>query len=132
MESHRRARFACQISVKFAVCEPYRRAVAAATGPVKSRWVLAAVSIALFCVQIDYFAAKFALPRMASELHSTASDLQWVISVYMLTFGRFMVPAGRMRRYLLVLRRAREGPARPVGGACGVFVGPGDSRTVGR
>ncbi|MGZ5378536.1 MAG: hypothetical protein ACXWD8_11095 [Mycobacterium sp.] len=43
-----------------------------------------AVSMALFCVQIDYFAANLALPRMASDLHSTPADLQWVISVYML------------------------------------------------
>ena len=47
--------------------------------------------MALFCVQIDYFAANLALPRMASELHSTASDLQWVISVYMLAY------VGRLR-----------------------------------
>ena len=63
---------------------------------VKSRWVLAAVSMALFCVQIDYFAMNLALPRMASELNSTAADLQWVISVYMLALGAFMVPAGRI------------------------------------
>ncbi|WP_267304699.1 MFS transporter [Mycobacterium barrassiae] len=62
----------------------------------KSRWVLAAVSLALFCVQIDYFAANLALPRMASDLHSTPTDLQWVISVYMLALGAFMVPAGRI------------------------------------
>ncbi|MDG5481420.1 MFS transporter [Mycolicibacterium gadium] len=66
------------------------------TKPVKARWVLAAVSMALFCVQIDYFAANLALPRMASDLNSTPSDLQWVISVYMLTLGAFMVPAGRI------------------------------------
>ena len=52
--------------------------------------------MALFCVQIDYFAMNLALPRMASELHSTASDLQWVISIYMLSLGAFMVPAGRI------------------------------------
>ena len=34
--------------------------------------------MALFCVQIDYFAVNLALPRMASELDSTASDLQSV------------------------------------------------------
>jgi EmrB/QacA subfamily drug resistance transporter len=56
---------------------------------------LAAVSMALFCVQIDYFAMNLALPRMASELDSNATDLQWVISVYMLALGTFMVPAGR-------------------------------------
>jgi EmrB/QacA subfamily drug resistance transporter len=63
---------------------------------VRFRWILAAVSMALFCVQIDYFAVNLALPRMASELDSTATDLQWVISVYMLALGAFMVPAGRI------------------------------------
>jgi EmrB/QacA subfamily drug resistance transporter len=52
--------------------------------------------MALFCVQIDYFAMNLALPRMASDLNSTATDLQWVISVYMLALGAFMVPAGRI------------------------------------
>jgi MFS family permease len=71
--------------------------VTPATEAVKSRWVLAAVSMALFCVQIDYFAMNLALPRMASDLHSgSATDLQWVISVYMLALGAFMVPAGRI------------------------------------
>jgi EmrB/QacA subfamily drug resistance transporter len=63
---------------------------------VRLRWTLAAVSMALFCVQIDYFAMNLALPRMAIDLNSTAADLQWVISVYMLALGSFMVPAGRI------------------------------------
>ncbi|WP_179468037.1 MFS transporter [Mycolicibacterium vinylchloridicum] len=61
-----------------------------------SKWILAAVSIALFCVQIDYFAVNLALPRIAADLHAATTDLQWVISVYMLTLGAFMVPAGRI------------------------------------
>jgi EmrB/QacA subfamily drug resistance transporter len=60
------------------------------------RWILAAISTALFCVQIDYFAMNLALPRMASDLGSTTTDLQWVISVYMLALGAFMAPAGRI------------------------------------
>jgi EmrB/QacA subfamily drug resistance transporter len=52
--------------------------------------------MALFCVQIDYFAMNLALPRMASDLNSNATDLQWVISIYMLALGAFMVPAGRI------------------------------------
>jgi MFS family permease len=50
----------------------------------------------LFCVQIDYFAMNLALPRMASDLGSTTTDLQWVISVCMLALGAFMAPAGRI------------------------------------
>jgi EmrB/QacA subfamily drug resistance transporter len=64
--------------------------------PVRFRWILAAVSMALFCVQIDYFAMNLALPRMAVDLKTTTPDLQWVISVYMLALGAFMVPAGRI------------------------------------
>jgi EmrB/QacA subfamily drug resistance transporter len=68
-----------------------------ATGEhVRYRWILAAVSMALFCVQIDYFAMNLALPRMALDLKTTTPDLQWVISVYMLALGAFMVPAGRI------------------------------------
>jgi len=63
---------------------------------VRSRWILGAVSTALFCVQIDYFAMNLALPRMASDLGSTTTDMQWVISVYMLALGAFMAPAGRI------------------------------------
>jgi MFS family permease len=70
--------------------------VTASGEAVRFRWILAAVSMALFCVQIDYFAVNLALPRMASDLNSTATDLQWVISVYMLARGAFMVPAGRV------------------------------------
>jgi EmrB/QacA subfamily drug resistance transporter len=68
----------------------------AAPDQVRLRWILAAVSTALFCVQIDYFAMNLALPRMASDLSSTTADLQWVISAYMLALGAFMVPAGRI------------------------------------
>src|SRR5262249_62172451 len=39
---------------------------------------------------------NLSLPRMASDLRSSTTDLQWVISVYMLALGAFMVPAGRI------------------------------------
>lgn len=64
--------------------------------------------MALFCVQIDYFAMNLALPRIAADFGSSATDLQWVISIYMLALGAFMTPAGRIgdifgrRRALLV------------------------------
>lgn len=54
------------------------------------------MSTALFCVQLDFFAMNLALPRMAEELRSDTTDLQWVISIYMLALGAFMVPAGRI------------------------------------
>ena len=64
--------------------------------PARGTWLMVAVSMALFCVQIDYFAMNLALPQMASDFGSTATDLQWIISIYMVTLGALMVPAGRL------------------------------------
>jgi EmrB/QacA subfamily drug resistance transporter len=70
-------------------------AMTATAKTTRGRWLVAAVSMALFCVQIDYFAMNLALPRMAADFGSTPTDLQWIVSVYMLTLGALMVPAGR-------------------------------------
>jgi EmrB/QacA subfamily drug resistance transporter len=70
--------------------------VASVKAPARSVCTLVAVSTALFCVQLDYFAMNLALPRMAVDLRTSTTDLQWVISVYMLVLGAFMVPAGRI------------------------------------
>jgi MFS family permease len=70
--------------------------------------VLAAVSMSIFVVQLDFFALNLALPAMADELDTTATGLQWVISGYMLALGAALIPAGRLgdllgrKRVLLV------------------------------
>jgi MFS family permease len=99
----------CRLAaVQRPVWPAYRRRVTSPQPSSRSRWTLVAVSTALFCVQIDYFAMNLAVPRMAHDLGSSATDLQWVISIYMLSLGAFMVPAGRIgdifgrRRALLV------------------------------
>ena len=112
-------------------CGSYRRRVTSASGTVRSRWILRAVSTALFCVQIDYFAMNLTLPRMASDLDSNATDLQWVISVYMLALGAFMVPAGRDRRHLRPPTGA-AGRHRVVRGRVGVVRSGADGRTGDR
>src|SRR5690348_17733748 len=69
------------------------------------------ISYAVFCLKkkkIDYFAMHLALPRMASYLGSTTTDLQWLISIYMLALSAFMATACRtgdmfgLRRNLLL------------------------------
>lgn len=71
------------------------------------RGVLAAAGLAMFCVQLDFFALTLALPRMASDLRVSTTDLQWALSGYMLALGAFLVLGGRLgdifgRRLVLV------------------------------
>ena len=55
-----------------------------------------AIAIALICVQLDYFALALALPNMAKDLSTTAENLQWTISAYMIALGISMVPGSRL------------------------------------
>jgi len=50
----------------------------------------------MFCVQVDFFALSLALPSMAVDLHQTTTNLQWVLSAYMIAVGAAMIPAGRL------------------------------------
>jgi MFS family permease len=99
-------------------------------GPCARGWTLAAVSTALFCVQLDYFARNLALPRMAADMGNSTTNLQWVISVYMLSLGAFTVPAGRIgdifgRRRALLTGVALFGVASvlcPVAASAGMLI----------
>lgn len=70
--------------------------------------VLVAVSLALFCVQLDFFALNLAIPSIARGLQAGAQDAQWVLSSYMLSLGALLIAGGRLgdllgrRRVLLV------------------------------
>ena len=48
----------------------------------------------MFCVQVDFFALSLALPRMAVDLVETTTNMQWVLSAYMIAVGAAMVPGG--------------------------------------
>ncbi len=52
--------------------------------------------MAVFAVQLDFFAVQPAIPDMAKDLDVSASDLQWVISGYMLSEAAFLIVAGRL------------------------------------
>jgi EmrB/QacA subfamily drug resistance transporter len=66
------------------------------------------VALALFCIQLDFFALGLALPVIAADLGTTTTNLQWVLSGYMLALGALMIPASRVadlvgrKRVLLV------------------------------
>ncbi|MDM4720661.1 MFS transporter [Micromonospora sp. WMMA1363] len=62
----------------------------------QAKLTLVAASFCIFLVQLDFFALNLALPRMASELRTSTTSLQWVISAYMLSLAAFLIPGGRL------------------------------------
>lgn len=84
--------------------------------------VLLAASLAMFSVQLDFLALQSAIPRMSRDLGTSASDLQWVISGYMLAEAAFLIVGGRLadiygRRRFLILGAAIFGLTSLIGGA---------------
>ncbi len=59
-------------------------------------FTLAAASLSIFVVQLDFFALNLALPKMADELDTTTTNLQWAISGYMLALAASLIPGGRL------------------------------------
>jgi len=64
--------------------------------PYGRRGALVAVSLGVFCIQLDAFALNLALPTVGRELEVPDGYLQWVISGYLLSVGAFMLVAGRV------------------------------------
>jgi EmrB/QacA subfamily drug resistance transporter len=59
-------------------------------------WTLVAVCIATFMLLLDITIVNVALPRIASELHASFSDIQWVIDAYALTLASVLLTAGAL------------------------------------
>ncbi|MFE6911512.1 MFS transporter [Streptomyces erythrochromogenes] len=55
-----------------------------------------AVALALFCIQLDFFALNLAIPGISAELGVTVSAAQWTLSAYMLAIGCFFIVGGRV------------------------------------
>jgi EmrB/QacA subfamily drug resistance transporter len=60
-------------------------------------WLLVVVVVCLaqFMVVLDATITNVALPAIQSDLHFSASDLQWVVNAYTLVFGGFLLLGGR-------------------------------------
>src|ERR1044072_2365479 len=75
----------------------------------------AAVSLGMFCVQLDAFGLNPALPRIGGDL-GAGGGLPWVVSGYLLAAASLMLGAGRLgdvlgRRSLLTAGLAVFGGA---------------------
>ena len=57
-------------------------------------WTLIAVCTATFMLLLDITVVNVALPDIQQSLHSTFSDIQWVVDAYSLTLAAFLLTAG--------------------------------------
>ena len=57
-------------------------------------WTLTAVCLCIFMLMLDITVVNVALPDIQRSLHSSFSDLQWVIDAYALTLATFLLSAG--------------------------------------
>src|ERR1700735_2462427 len=59
-------------------------------------WTLVAVCLGTFMLLLDITIVNVALPDIQRALHSSFSDLQWVVDAYALTLAAFLLTAGRL------------------------------------
>jgi EmrB/QacA subfamily drug resistance transporter len=59
-------------------------------------WTLIAVCTATFILLLDITVVNVALPAIARDLHSSFTDLQWVIDAYTLTLAALLLMAGSL------------------------------------
>ena len=59
-------------------------------------WVLAALMLSMIIVGLDSTVLNVALPTLATQLHATTSQLQWIVDAYILVLGGCMLPLGAL------------------------------------
>jgi EmrB/QacA subfamily drug resistance transporter len=57
-------------------------------------WTLITVCVGIFMLLIDITVVNVALPQIQRSLHSSFSDLQWVVNAYALTLAALLLTAG--------------------------------------
>src|SRR5271154_7616821 len=63
----------------------------------RRRWLaLAVVCLAQLMIVLDTTIVNVALPSIQRDLHFSQGNLTWVIDAYLITFGGFLLLAGRM------------------------------------
>jgi EmrB/QacA subfamily drug resistance transporter len=59
------------------------------------KWIpLAAICIGAFMLLVDVSIVNVALPKMATDLHSSFTSLQWVVDIYALTLAALLMVCG--------------------------------------
>lgn len=64
--------------------------------PPRRYGALAVLCVSLLIVSLDMTIVNVALPTLVRELHSTSSQLQWIVDSYAVTFAGFLLVAGSL------------------------------------
>ena len=59
-------------------------------------WTLAAVTVSMFMIMLDNTVVTVALPTIQRELHTTLSQLEWVVDAYALAFAVLLLTGGKL------------------------------------
>src|SRR5947209_12926236 len=59
-------------------------------------WTLIVVCVAVFMLLLDITIVNVALPKIATDLHASFSDIQWVIDAYALTLASVLLTTGSL------------------------------------
>jgi MFS transporter, DHA2 family, multidrug resistance protein len=65
-----------------------------AGNPARKWWALVAIAASVLVVGLDLTVLNLALPTIATDLHASTSDLQWISDAYSLVLAAAMLPAG--------------------------------------
>src|SRR5215831_9149490 len=65
-----------------------------AGNPGRKWWALVAIAASVLVVGLDLTVLNLALPTIATDLHASSSDLQWISDAYSLVLAAAMLPAG--------------------------------------
>src|SRR5947209_267364 len=69
----------------------------AAPSSSRRRWLsLAVVCLAQLMIVLDTTIVNVALPAIQRDLHFTQGNLTWVVNAFLVTFGSFLLLAGRL------------------------------------
>lgn len=70
------------------------REMVSVQGSARRWWVLGAMALGLLAIGLDATVLAVALPTLATDLHASATDLQWIISSYTLALTVALLPGG--------------------------------------
>ncbi|HSR85837.1 MAG TPA: MFS transporter [Streptosporangiaceae bacterium] len=80
-----------------AVSAAQQQQAGAVPGPAANKWwTLVGVCLGTFMLLLDITIVNVALPDIQQALHSTFSDLQWIVDAYALTLAAFLLTAGSL------------------------------------